>query len=332
MTTVAMPMSDDRRDASRSGPLIEATGASQLLRLPESSSDICDFLLCALVDAISVDRMPRPFAHVARTACGRIRRFVVHASYIPCMPPTKERNEQLAEAMARVGLSSADLASVVEVDPRTIDRVVADRSRIPRRYARHVIAEAVQVPVGVLWPAASNGAQTTEVEAIYASRAAMPTGLVMSLLGAAVDQIDVLTFAGMWLWDAVPAFGSTLAAKANSGVSVRVCLGDPEGAAVSVRGAEEGIDDLLAARCRLAAKYAEQSLSSSPAAVRLHDTTLYATILRFDDQLLVNWHLFGAPAADSPVLQLRRSSTHGLAERAIVSFERVWERAQPRGA
>jgi lambda repressor-like predicted transcriptional regulator len=281
------------------------------------------------LDTISVDRTLGPFAHICGTFCGRIHRFVVHASYIPSMTQTRERNEQLAEAMARVGLTSADLASVVEVDPRTIDRVVADRSRIPRRHARHVIAEAVQVPVGVLWPAASNGAQTTELEAIYASRAAMPTGLVMSLLSAAVTHIDVLTFAGMWLWDAVPGFGASLAAKAHGGVPVRVCLGDPDGAAVGVRGAEEGIDDLLAARCRLAARYAEQSLAGSPAVVRMHDTTLYATILRFDDQLLVNWHLFGAAAADSPVFQLRRSSSHGLAQRAIVSFERVWGRAHP---
>jgi transcriptional regulator with XRE-family HTH domain len=243
------------------------------------------------------------------------------------MTQTRERNERLAEAMARTGFTSADLAAVVEVDPRTIDRVVADRSRIPRAHARHAIAEAVQVPIGVLWPTASNGAQTNEVEAIYPSRAAMPTGLVMSLLSEAGAQVDVLTFAGMWLWDTVAGFGSTLAEKARADVSVRVCLGDPNGDAVRVRGFEEGIDELLAARCRLAAKYANQALDGSPAELRIHDTTLYATILRFDEELLVNWHLYGAPAAESPVLQLRRASTHGLAERTITSVDRVWARA-----
>jgi hypothetical protein len=246
------------------------------------------------------------------------------------MPEIRERNDQLAEAMARAGLTSTNLAATVELDPRTIDRLVADRSRIPRAHARHAIAEAVQVPIGVLWPGASNGAQASEVEAIYASRAAMPSGLVMSLLASATRQVDVLTLAGMWLWDAVPGFGSALAEKASAGVSIRVCLGDPAGETVRVRGAEEGIDDLLAARCRLAAKYADQALRDSPAEVRMHDTTLYASILRFDDELLVNWHLYGAPAAESPVLQVGRSSSHGLGERVIGSFERVWQGAQSR--
>jgi hypothetical protein len=253
----------------------------------------------------------------------------VRASYIPFMSQSRERNDRLAEAMARAGLTSGDLAALVEVDPRTIDRVVADRSRTPRAHARHAIAEAVQVPVGLLWPTVANGAQTNEMTAIYASRAAMPTGLVMSLLSAADTEVDVLTFAGMWLWDTVAGFGPTLAEKAHAGVSVRVCLGDPSGEAVAIRGREEGIDDLLAARCRLAAKYADQALRGSPAVIRNHDTTLYATILRFDDELLINWHLYGAPAAESPVLQLRRASSHGLANRAIASFERVWTDAQP---
>ena len=245
------------------------------------------------------------------------------------MSQMRRRNDRLAEAMARAGISSADLAASVEVDPRTIDRLVADRSRIPRAQARHAIAEEVQVPIGMLWPEVSNGAQTNEVEAIYPSRAAMPTGLVMSMLSAATSQVSVLTFAGMWLWDAVAGFGSTLARKAQEGVAVRVCLGDPEGSAVGLRGKEEGIDDLLGARCRLAAKYADSALAGSPAQVRLHDTTLYATILRFDDELLVNWHLYGAPASESPVLQLRRVNSYGLAERMITSLERVWELAQP---
>lgn len=249
------------------------------------------------------------------------------------MTQTRARNDRLADAMARAGISSAELATAVEVDPRTIDRWVADRSRIPRAHSRHAIAEAVRVPVGLLWPDAANGAQVTnELVAVYPSRAAMPSGLVMSLLKDATEQVDVLAFAATWLWDAVPGFGSTLAARANDGVAVRVCLGDPDCEAVRVRGQDEDIGDLLSARCRLSATYADQALGDTPAEMRLHGTTLYASILRFDDDLLVNWHLYGAPAAKSPVLQLRHSSTHGLAASAVRSLDRVWngaERAEP---
>jgi hypothetical protein len=246
------------------------------------------------------------------------------------MTETRARNDRLADAMVRAGLSSADLATAVQVDPRTIDRWVADRSRLPRAHSRHAIAEAVQVPIGVLWPEAANAAQVTnELVAVYPSRAAMPSGLVMTLLDDAAEHVDVLAFAGIWLWDTIAGFGSALAEKAKDGVSVRVCLGDPDSDAVRTRGSEEGIDDLLAARCRLAATYANLSLAETPGAIRLHGTTLYASVLRFDDDLLVNWHLYGAAAAESPVIQLRRASTHGLAASVAKSFERAWAAAQP---
>jgi hypothetical protein len=249
------------------------------------------------------------------------------------MTGTTERNERLAEAMARAGLSSVDLAIAAEVDPRTIDRLVADGSRTPRSHSRQAIADAVHVPVGALWPHAANGAQvTSELLAIYPSRAAMPSGLVMSMVTRAARQVDVLALAGLWLWDAVAGFGPTLATKARAGITVRVCLGDPDGGSVRLRGAEENIGDLLVARARLAATYAQHALADSPGEIRLHDTTLYTSILRFDDELLVNWHLYGAPASESPVLHLRHISTHGIAESIASSFERVWDSAHPLGA
>jgi hypothetical protein len=245
------------------------------------------------------------------------------------MAGSRERNERLAEAMTRAGLSSVDLATAVEVDPRTIDRWVADRFRTPRSHSRQAIADAVHVPVGALWPGAANGVQvTSELLALYPSRAAMPGGLVMSLLTGATQQVDVLALAGLWLWDAVAGFGPTLAAKASVGVTVRVCIGDPDGNSVRLRGSEEGIGDLLVARARLAATYARHALADGPSVIRLHDTTLYTSLLRFDDELLVNWHLYGAPASQSPVLHLRHTSPHGIAESSVSSFERVWNSAQ----
>jgi len=256
--------------------------------------------------------------------------FVVLATYSPFMVEITKRNERLAEAMARAGMTSVDLAAAAQVDPRTIDRLIADRSRTPRAHSRHAISEAVQVPVGMLWPSAANGSQMAgEVVAIYPRRSAVPAGLLTSLLTGVQHRVDVLALAATWLWDAVPGFGSTLAAKCRDGVMVRVCIGDPSGEAVRVRGAEEGIGELLAARCHLAAKYSAPVLAADPESIRLHDTTLYASILRFDDDLLVNWHLYGAPASESPVFHLRHASQTGLAENVADSFDRVWEKAQP---
>ncbi|MGH2843987.1 MAG: XRE family transcriptional regulator, partial [Solirubrobacteraceae bacterium] len=99
--------------------------------------------------------------------------------------------------------------------------------------------------------------------------------------------------------------------------------------AVAERGRDEGIGDSLAARCRLAASYAQGILDVDAGAVRLSDATLYASIFRFDDELLINPHLWGTAASDSPVLHFRRRTDHGVPARAIESFDRVWRAAQP---
>ena len=64
-------------------------------------------------------------------------------------------------------------------------------------------------------------------------------------------------------------------------------------------------------------------------AVRLHGTTLYNSIYRYDDELLVNAHAYGVPASQSPVLHLRRFPGGRLFDHYMASFERVWETAQP---
>jgi hypothetical protein len=47
----------------------------------------------------------------------------------------------------------------------------------------------------------------------------------------------------------------------------------------------------------------------------------------FDDDMLVNAHVYGAPAAHSPVLHLRRLPGGRLFDHYQASFERVWEQA-----
>lgn len=37
----------------------------------------------------------------------------------------------------------------------------------------------------------------------------------------------------------------------------------------------------------------------------MHSTTLYNSIFRADDELLINTHVCGSPAANSPVVHIR---------------------------
>ena len=62
---------------------------------------------------------------------------------------------------------------------------------------------------------------------------------------------------------------------------------------------------------------------------RLHRTVLYNSIYRADDQLLVNTHIYGVPAAHAPVLHLRRVAGGDMVTTYMHSFERVWDDAAP---
>ena len=62
---------------------------------------------------------------------------------------------------------------------------------------------------------------------------------------------------------------------------------------------------------------------------RFHATPLYNSIYLADDQLLVNMHVFGLPAAKAPVWHLRKVAGGELASIFQESFDRVWETGIP---
>jgi hypothetical protein len=63
--------------------------------------------------------------------------------------------------------------------------------------------------------------------------------------------------------------------------------------------------------------------------LRLHQTTLYNSIYRFDTHMLINTHIWGANAYSAPVLHLRQEQGGSPLFRGYVaSFEAIWARAQ----
>ena len=61
----------------------------------------------------------------------------------------------------------------------------------------------------------------------------------------------------------------------------------------------------------------------------LHQDVLYTSTYRADDELLVNQHAYGVPAAHSRVFSLKRAEVGALADAYLGSFERVREGAMP---
>lgn len=63
--------------------------------------------------------------------------------------------------------------------------------------------------------------------------------------------------------------------------------------------------------------------------IRLHDTVLYNSIYRADDDLMINSHVYGINAAHAPVLHLCRTASGDMASTYLDSFEHIWSDARP---
>lgn len=241
-------------------------------------------------------------------------------------------NERLRAAITTAELSIETVAEEAGVDPKTVARWVST-GRLPHRTHRQTTARLLQRDVAYLWPETidnpdSRRASHAELVDFYPSRAAVARGLWRSLLEEASERIEILVYAGQFLVDSHPDLSRLLVDKSRSGARVRLLFGDPSSEAVQRRGDEEGIGADLSARIRLSMSGLAAAIGQDGVELRLHDTTLYCSTYRFDDDLFVNTHVLGAPAAHSPVLHLRSVADGRLVEQYATAFERVWADAR----
>jgi transcriptional regulator with XRE-family HTH domain len=240
-------------------------------------------------------------------------------------------NERLRSSVAAAGLTYAAVAEHIGVDPKTIERWVINGRR-PHRNHRWAAARLLSVDEAYLWPSTVTDSHThaaagPEFVGIYPTRGAVPIDLWRRLIEDAAASFDFLAFAGLFLPDYNPDFAEILINKAAAGVRVRILLGDPEGGAIAVRGAEEGIGRGLAERARIVLSHLRRLEDAPGAEIRLHNTTLYASMFRCDETMLVNTHIYGSPAAANPVLHLHRVTGGRMFDQYQASFDTVWHSA-----
>ncbi|NGY59219.1 XRE family transcriptional regulator [Lentzea sp. NEAU-D13] len=242
-------------------------------------------------------------------------------------------NQRLRDALLRNTLGFDEVAKATGVDPKTVERwITQDRTPYPRH--RHAIAAMVRETETYLWPDAvapekKKEINESEVVQVYAHRHAVPQDIWGHLIEQSKISISILVYAGMFLVDN-PALIRTLRQKAEDGVKIRLLLGDPASREVARRSEEEGIGkSTLGAKIRNALAVYKPLAEVSGVEIRVHGTTLYNSIYRFDDEMLVNTHVHGFMAAHAPVLHLRRLSGGDLFETYAESFQGVWDGAKP---
>lgn len=239
-------------------------------------------------------------------------------------------NERLRRALHRSGLDIQSLADAAEVSTKTVERWIGGKVPYPR--TRYRVAAILQEDESYLWPEAVNGASLAgaEMVATYPRRSDVPRHLWMELLRSAERDIDLLAFAGLFLTEEHPDWLPTLEAKAEQGARVRLLLGDPAGAQLAARDTEYRIGGGVAGRVAAVLAHYDQRMPEA-VQIRLHDTPLYNSIYRFDDEMIVNVHEYGVLAAFTPTMHLRRIDG-AYFNTYVESYERVWASARPADA
>ncbi|WP_448330553.1 helix-turn-helix domain-containing protein [Streptomyces sp. DSM 41534] len=233
--------------------------------------------------------------------------------------------------MASGGWTYATLAEKVEVDPKSVERWV-NLNRTPRRSTAILAAETLGEDVHALWPALRQArparAVSPELVALYEQRADIPVSTFVEMLTQAREQIDVLVYAAVFLHEAYPRLNDLLRERAAQGCAVRVAVGDADSPNVQQRGQEEKFGHGIESRCRLALLHYRPLIGTPGVEVRTHGTTLYNSLYRADDQVMVNAHVWGVNAYGAPVWHLRRHGG-GMFDTYAQSFDAVWTTATP---
>jgi hypothetical protein len=240
-------------------------------------------------------------------------------------------NDRLRTSLLERGVTPADLAAELNVDPKSVERWISGRT--PYRRHRYAVAARLGVDEAYLWPEALTrdqvaDASESEIVNIYPHRWAVPSELWRNVFETAETEIGVLVYSGLFISEDA-GIGKLFREKADAGVSVRILLGDPNSESVAQRGADEGVDDAMAAKIRNALVLYKPLRNVDGIEFRLHSTVLYNSIYQADDQVLVNTHIYNVTAAQAPVLHLRKVAGGGMVSTYLESFERVWDGATP---
>ncbi|MCK8438014.1 helix-turn-helix transcriptional regulator [Streptomyces sp. D2-8] len=241
-------------------------------------------------------------------------------------------NERLRSALLARGMTVQDLAEEIGVIPKTVERWIT-QGKVPYRRHQYATASALKVDVTTIWDDGRTNESAAdlskaEIAAVYPHRHTVPPGLWRELYGRAEQNLDVLVYSGLFLSED-PLFHDLVKAKVEAGAQVRILLGDPECAAVRQRGIDEG-HQIMDGKIRNALLHYRALMRTHPdVGFRLHDSTLYNSIYRADDEMLVNPHVYGIGAFMAPVLHLRRLPGGGMFDTYANSIEHTWDNARP---
>ncbi|MGH2916505.1 MAG: helix-turn-helix domain-containing protein [Solirubrobacteraceae bacterium] len=244
-------------------------------------------------------------------------------------------NERLRAAIAQAGIDNDQLATQLDVDSKTVERWLAGRTPYARHRTR--VARILGCDEDQLWPEAASPAvrddARREIAGVWVHGDDLGAPDWRTLLRQASERVELL---GCSLIEIVSATGviDALGAKARAGCEIRILTAAPDSFWIAATAHELGQDQeddtgitALGRETERVRGHLEPLLDRPNVGLRRFYTDRFNTILRFDEQMLVSLHLWGATAARSPLLHLRRREDDGLFDQFAEHFEAVWQNA-----
>ncbi|MFE1077218.1 XRE family transcriptional regulator [Nocardiopsis alba] len=236
-------------------------------------------------------------------------------------------NAALRKALAEAQLTETDVAAHLGVDPKTVRRWLSGQRPYPRH--RWALADLLQTEEHNLWPdlnrpTGDRNPLPEHAYRVYAHRWQIPREVWWDLFSSAEQEIGILVYSGLFLADDAGIL-NLLRARAQDGVNVRILIGNPESQQVKQRGKDEEIGETLAARAQNALILFRTLMEIDTIEVRTHSTVLYNSIYMTEKRILANHHIYGLPAAKSPVIEIDPNVSLDMSKAYTKSFEQVWE-------
>lgn len=153
------------------------------------------------------------------------------------------------------------------------------------------------------------------------------------LLDAAGDTIELLDFTLHGILTE-PGVTGQLVTKAAHGAEVRILIANPNSAYLDIHDQELGHEPapedadqrpVVERELDESIKALQPVLARRGIEVRQFVAERFNTILRFDQDLLVTFDLYGFPTSQAPLLHLRRRQDTGLFDQFTAHFQRIWE-------